>query len=112
MRIDVHAHYLQPDFSDGMAHQPYVADAFKAVDAATFANDLYQDLVERSEGRFLAFGCLPLPHVDAAIEEGARCLDDLRMCGVTLGCSVPGRRRTTLAANRSCSCTRWALARR
>jgi aminocarboxymuconate-semialdehyde decarboxylase len=129
VRIDVHAHYLQPDFSEGMArrgarwdsagrgvgisleqrfdimaeagidvqvlsvsaHHPYVADAFKAVDAATFANDLYQDLVERSNGRFLAFGCVPLPHVNAAIEEAARCLDDLGMRGITLGCSVRGR---------------------
>jgi 6-methylsalicylate decarboxylase len=129
MRIDVHAHYLQPDFSEGMArrgapwesagrgvgisiqqrfdlmaeagidvqvlsvsaHQPYVSNAFKAVDAATFANDLYQDLVERSDGRFLAFACLPLPHIDAALEEAARCLDDLGMRGITLGCSVLGR---------------------
>jgi 6-methylsalicylate decarboxylase len=129
MRIDVHAHYLKPDFSQGMqrrgaawqsanrdadisleqrfdmmaeagidvqvlsvsAHQPYVRKALEAVDAATFANDFYQDLVERSGGRFLAFGCLPLPHVDAAIEEAARCLDDLHMRGVTLGCSVLGQ---------------------
>ena len=129
MRIDVHAHYLQPDFSDGMArrgaawqsanrdagisleqrfemmtevgidvqvlsvsaHQPYVTNPFKAVDAATFANDFYQDLVESSRGRFLAFACLPLPHVDAALEEAARCLDALGMRGVTLGCSVLGR---------------------
>jgi aminocarboxymuconate-semialdehyde decarboxylase len=129
VRIDVHAHYLQPDFSEGMArrgaawqsanrdagisleqrfdlmaeagidvqvlsvsaHQPYVSSAFKAVDAATFANDFYQDLVERSNGRFLAFGCLPLPHVDPAVEEAARCLDDLGMRGITLGCSVLGR---------------------
>src|SRR5581483_6134765 len=71
--------------------QPYLPDAEKARAGARCANDAYQDLVKRSGGRFAAFGCLPLPHVDAALAETAYCLDELGMAGLNLGCSVAGR---------------------
>jgi predicted TIM-barrel fold metal-dependent hydrolase len=73
------------------AQQPYFEDRDKACLAARFANDLYQDTVARFGGRFAAFGCVPLPHVAAAVEEVAYCLDELRMAGINLGCSVAGR---------------------
>jgi aminocarboxymuconate-semialdehyde decarboxylase len=42
-------------------------------------------------GRFAAIAALPLPHVDAALAELTRALDDLGMVGVSLGCSIVGR---------------------
>jgi predicted TIM-barrel fold metal-dependent hydrolase len=71
--------------------QPYLPDVEKAVAGARCANDAYKELVDGSDGRFAAFGCLPLPHVDAALAETARCLDELGMAGLNLGCSVAGR---------------------
>jgi aminocarboxymuconate-semialdehyde decarboxylase len=71
--------------------QPYLADQEKAKIAARFSNDVYQDVVARFGARFAAFGCLPLPHVSAAVDEAVYCLDELRMAGINLGCSVGGR---------------------
>ncbi|HLG73220.1 MAG TPA: amidohydrolase family protein [Chloroflexota bacterium] len=74
------------------ASQPgYLPDKAKAVEGARFANDHYKEVVERYNGRFAAFGCLPLPHLEAAIEECARCFDELHFSGINLGCSMNGR---------------------
>ncbi|HLH26187.1 MAG TPA: amidohydrolase family protein [Chloroflexota bacterium] len=70
---------------------PYLADQAHAVAAARLANDRYADLCGQYPTRFAAFGTVPLPHVDAALTEAARCLDDLHMLGITIGCSVAGR---------------------
>jgi 6-methylsalicylate decarboxylase len=71
--------------------QPYLPNVEKAKAGARYANDAYKELVVGSGGRFAAFGCLPLPHVDAALAETAYCLDELGMAGLNLGCSVAGR---------------------
>ena len=71
--------------------QPYFADVDKATEGARYVNDVYQDLATRYRGRFAVFGCLPLPHVDAALAETAYCLDELKMVGLNLGCSIAGR---------------------
>lgn len=71
--------------------QPYFDDLDKACQGARFANDLYKDVAERYDGRFAVFGCIPLPHVDAALAETAYCLDELRFAGLNLGCSAAGR---------------------
>jgi predicted TIM-barrel fold metal-dependent hydrolase len=73
------------------AHQPYLPDLQAATAAARFANDYYRQVVERGGRRLAAFGCVPLPHVDAALAEAARCLDELGMRGINVGCSVAGR---------------------
>jgi len=73
------------------AQQPYFSDATSAVEGAHFANNLYKETVERFGGRYSAFGCVPLPHVDAAITEAARCLDDLDFTGINLACSIAGQ---------------------
>jgi len=70
---------------------PYFARKEDAVAAARLWNDLSIDVCRRYDGRFSSFANLPLPHVDAAIEEMGRCLDRLGMAGVTIGCSVSGR---------------------
>jgi 6-methylsalicylate decarboxylase len=72
------------------AQQPYYPDGAKAVEAAHFANDFYKEIVEAHDGRFAAFGCVPLPHVDGAIAEAHRCLDELDFPGINLGCAVAG----------------------
>src|SRR5207247_11148687 len=61
------------------------------VSLARFANDLYHDLVKQDPGHFAAFGTVPLPHVDAAIEELGRCIETLGMLGINIGCSVNGQ---------------------
>jgi 6-methylsalicylate decarboxylase len=71
--------------------QPYGAEANEAISAAKLGNDLFAEVCTRHGGHFAAFAALPLPHIDAALFELARALDDLGMLGVNLGCSVAGQ---------------------
>jgi aminocarboxymuconate-semialdehyde decarboxylase len=73
------------------ALHPYAEDRGDAVTGARLANDLYADVCRRYPARFAAFGAVPLPHVDAALAEVERCLDQLGFVGITTGCSVAGR---------------------
>ncbi len=73
------------------AFQPYFAGAEEATTAAKVANELYAEVCKKYNGRFEAFAAVPLPHVDAALGEVQRALDELGMIGVNLGCSVAGR---------------------
>jgi 6-methylsalicylate decarboxylase len=132
MRIDVHAHYFPPEYTDYLRRlgdpraesrdavpggpptldqqaamldavgidlqvlsisllQPYLPREADAVEAARLANDVYADAAAGHGGRFAAFACVPLPHVEAALAEAERCLDRLGMLGITIGCSVAGR---------------------
>jgi aminocarboxymuconate-semialdehyde decarboxylase len=68
-----------------------VHDLAGAVEAACFANDIYADTVKQTNGRFRAFGWVPLPYVDEAIAEAIRCLDDLRFEGICFACFYHGR---------------------
>ena len=70
---------------------PYSPRAETAAAAARGSNDLYVDLVTRYPRRFHAFIGLPLPHVDAALEELERGLALPGVVGVGLGCSVLGQ---------------------
>jgi predicted TIM-barrel fold metal-dependent hydrolase len=72
-------------------HQPYLEREADAVAAARLANDVYADVCRTFPGRFEAFAAVPLPHVDAALQELERGLDTLGMLGVTLGCSIARR---------------------
>jgi aminocarboxymuconate-semialdehyde decarboxylase len=71
--------------------QPYLARQSDAVDAARLANDLYAEICRRHAGRFAVLAAVPLPHVDAAIDEVRRSQDVLGAVGVTVGCTVGGR---------------------
>jgi len=73
------------------AQQPYFPSASQAAAGARFANDFYRQLCDTRPGRFAAFGCVPLPHVEEAIVEAARCLDELGFPGINLACSVAGQ---------------------
>lgn len=70
---------------------PDFGDREDAIVAARFANDLYAVACRAAPGRLAAFGAVPLPHADAAVDEARRCLDELGMLGITLGCSIAGR---------------------
>lgn len=83
-RVDKQVLSVAPQF-------PYFTDARAAVEAACLANHLMANLAARHPTRFLAIGTLPLPHIDAAIAEAARCLDALGMQGVVVATSVLGR---------------------
>lgn len=72
-------------------NSPYLADAGLAATAARAVNDEYRRVVDRSGGRFAAFGSAPLPHGGAATMEAVRCLDDLGFAGMHFGCSALGR---------------------
>ena len=72
------------------SNAPYFREQHKAVAATRFANDLYASVVRDGGGTFAAFATLPLPHLDAAIAEAGRALDELGMLGVTMNTSVFG----------------------
>ena len=77
--------------SPAAGRAPYGEDEASAREAARIGNDLTAELVSRHAKRFAAFVSLPLPHVDASLREMARGLDDLRMLGVNIHCSVLNR---------------------
>jgi aminocarboxymuconate-semialdehyde decarboxylase len=124
MRIDVHGHYLAPEYVALLAKDdpairlqgridervgmldeagvdlqvlshgsnvPYLEREADAVAAARVGNDAYAQIALDYPGRLAAFGSVPLPHVDAAIAEASRCLDELHTLGIALGCSVGER---------------------
>jgi aminocarboxymuconate-semialdehyde decarboxylase len=70
---------------------PYLDQQDDAVAAARIGNDVYASIAREHSGRLGAFGSVPLPHVDAAIAEASRCLDELHMFGIALGCSIGER---------------------
>ena len=67
---------------------PYVQDKAGALEAARACNDGYAELVQGYPERFAALVSLPLPHVDAALGELSRGMDELGMIGVAMNCSV------------------------
>ncbi|MFE3189410.1 amidohydrolase family protein [Nocardia sp. NPDC059240] len=85
--------------SAGIQHQvlsvspqnPHFEDPAAAIHSAKVANDLYAEVVAEWPDRFSAFAALPLPHVDAALEELTRALDQLGMAGATVTTDVLGR---------------------
>jgi 6-methylsalicylate decarboxylase len=70
---------------------PFFEDVTKAVEAAHYANDMYAELMRAYPSKFSAFAALPLPHVEASLEEMGRSMDELTMPGITLTTSVMGR---------------------
>ena len=69
------------------ASPPYAEREADAVAAARLINDSYAELAQKYPGRFSAVVSLPLPHIDAALREMERGLDQLGMLGVSLTCS-------------------------
>jgi predicted TIM-barrel fold metal-dependent hydrolase len=71
-------------------NSPYLRDRALAEAAAREVNNAYREVVERYQGRFAAFGSVPLPHAQAAAAEAIRCLDELAFAGIHVGCSALG----------------------
>ncbi len=69
---------------------PYLRDEALAIAAARTGNEGLAAAVSRHGGRFAAFGCVPMPHAEAATAEAIRCLDDFGFWGLHLGCSALG----------------------
>src|SRR5215510_3592886 len=69
------------------ASPPYADKEADAVAAARLINDSYATLAQQYPGKLAAFVSLPLPHIDAALREMERGLDQLGMLGVSMTCS-------------------------
>ncbi len=70
---------------------PHFERRADAIALARQVNDEYAELVRRHPQRFRAFAALPLPHVDAALEELERALALPGMLGVAITTSILGR---------------------
>jgi aminocarboxymuconate-semialdehyde decarboxylase len=68
--------------------QPYHPDRQTAADLARQANDLFLATCAETGGRLATFAALPLPHVDAAVEELDRLAGNEGIVGVAFGTSV------------------------
>jgi predicted TIM-barrel fold metal-dependent hydrolase len=84
---------------------PYGGDTARALAAARYVNDEYAAVVTEHPDGFRAFAATPMPHIDAAIAEIARALDELGMVGVTMNNSSarswrPTRWRCSVSASR------------
>jgi 6-methylsalicylate decarboxylase len=70
---------------------PYCHNADRAVAAARYVNDEYAALVAAHPDRFRAFAATPMPHIEAAISEMVRAIDELGMVGLTMNTSILDR---------------------
>ncbi|MCC7103728.1 MAG: amidohydrolase [Chloroflexi bacterium] len=71
--------------------QPYAEKLDDAVAGARMLNDILAAASRDHNGRYAALGSVPLPHTEATLAEMARCLDELGMLGISVGCSVNDR---------------------
>jgi len=66
-------------------HRPlYLPDPAEGIKAAQLINDGYADLAHRHPDRIASYVMLPLPHIDAALKEMERGLDQLGCVGVMM----------------------------
>jgi 6-methylsalicylate decarboxylase len=82
--IDMQVLSVPPQF-------PYFASEEHGVQAAHLANDLCADLARKYPKKFEVFTIFPLPHMDAALKELARGMDELGMVGAAIGTTVLGK---------------------
>jgi 6-methylsalicylate decarboxylase len=79
-------HVLSP--AGQLPYFPREADSLRT---ALLANDLFAEFVNKKPDRLAAFAVTPLPHIDAALKELTRALDELKMAGAVIGSSVLGK---------------------
>lgn len=60
----------------------YFGNVVQTQDLARQCNDYLAELIDKYPGRFGGFACLPLPSIDASVEELARAIDVLKLDGV------------------------------
>jgi predicted TIM-barrel fold metal-dependent hydrolase len=71
--------------------QPYLPDEAECVRGLHLLNDGYAELAARYPKRIRSYVMLPLPHIDAALREMERGLDQLGCIGVNMNISCLGR---------------------
>ncbi|SMG29007.1 amidohydrolase family protein [Sphingobacterium psychroaquaticum] len=71
--------------------QPQWGDNRDAHQLAQSINDLYATLIKQYPGRFMAYGAVPLPHVDEAIKEARRAITKLNFQGIGLNTLVQNK---------------------
>ncbi|MGE0057989.1 MAG: amidohydrolase family protein [Dehalococcoidia bacterium] len=77
--------------SPAASRAPYGNDEATAVEAARVINDMSAELVARYPDKFKSFVSLPLPHIEASMDELKRGMDELGFAGVNLHISVNDR---------------------
>ncbi len=70
---------------------PYLESESAALAAAQFSNDEHARLCAEYPARFRFFASLPMPHIDASLQELRRAYDVLGAAGVTFTTSINGR---------------------
>jgi predicted TIM-barrel fold metal-dependent hydrolase len=65
---------------------PYLQDESHAVAAARHINNAHAGIVRKHPTRFSSYAALPLPHIDASLNELKRGLDELKMIGIAIQC--------------------------
>jgi predicted TIM-barrel fold metal-dependent hydrolase len=70
---------------------PYLPDEKECVQALHLLNDGYAELAHRHPDRIASYVMLPLPHIDAALKEMERGLDQLGCVGVNMHVSCFNR---------------------
>lgn len=63
---------------------PQFGNADQALGAARLINNLYQEVIDKYPSHFKAYGAVPLPHVEAAILEGKRIMQELGFLGIAV----------------------------
>lgn len=69
---------------------PYFGGEDKALKAAQMINDTYAKVIKNYPGKFMAYGAVPLPYIDAAIEEAKRAINDLGFLGIAVNTYING----------------------
>jgi predicted TIM-barrel fold metal-dependent hydrolase len=80
---------------------PYLPDEAECVHALHLLNDGYAELASRHPGRIASYVMLPLPHIDAALREMERGLDQLGCVGVNLNIACLGHPIAEAPSSRS-----------
>jgi 6-methylsalicylate decarboxylase len=70
---------------------PYLSNEAECVRAVSMLNDGYADLAHRHPDRIASYVMLPLPHIDTALREMERGLDQLGCVGVNMHISCLNR---------------------
>lgn len=56
----------------------------EALAAAEMINNFYHTIIDQQPDRFRAYGVVPLPHVEEAIQEGKRIIEELGFLGISV----------------------------
>lgn len=69
----------------------YWAKPADALDTSKFFNDHIAEIASQNPGRFIGIGTVPLQHVELAIKEMERCINNLKMPALEIGSNINGK---------------------